>query len=413
MAADVPKPDAQRITCDDVQAAHKAISGMVVRTPTMRSHTLSNILGVDVWVKFENLQFTSSFKDRGACNRLLQLTPDEAARGVIAMSAGNHAQGVAYHATRLGVPSTIVMPRYTPNVKVAGTEALGARVVLYGADIIEAKGKAEELAAAGSLVWVPPFDDPAIIAGQGTAAIEMLEDAPEIDTIVVPVGGGGLIAGMAIAAEALRPDVEMVGVETELYPSMVAALDGGATVVPGGQTVAEGIAVGVSGVLTTPIVRDLVADTLIVRESTIEHAMNLFLDIEKTVAEGAGAAGLAAVLEHPDRFRGRKVGLVLTGGNVDPRILASVIMRGLVRSGRLARLDVDISDIPGSLARVTTIIGELGGNIVEVAHQRLYSDLTIRSAVLELAIETRDRPHTERIITGLCDAGYHVVNRGS
>jgi threonine dehydratase len=229
----------------------------------------------------------------------------------------------------------------------------------------------------------------------------------------VPVGGGGLLAGIAIAAEALRPDVEVVGVETELYPSMVAALDGGATVVPGGQTVAEGIAVGVSGALTTPIVRELVAETLIVRESTIEHAMNLFLDIEKTVAEGAGAAGLAAVLEHRERFLGRKVGLVLTGGNVDPRILASVIMRGLVRSGRLARLDVDISDIPGSLARVTTIIGELGGNIVEVAHQRLYSDLTIRSAVLELAIETRDRHHTERIITGLCDAGYHVVNRGT
>src|SRR6266508_3643138 len=285
MAADVPKPDARRVTFDDVLAAQKAITGMVVHTPTMRSQTLSNILGVDVWVKFENLQFTSSFKDRGACNRLLQLTPEEAARGVIAMSAGNHAQGVAYHATRLGIPSTIVMPRYTPNVKVAGTEALGARVVLHGADIIEAKSKAEELAIAEVLVWVPPFDDPAIIAGQGTAAIEMLEDAPKIDTIVVPIGGGGLIAGMAIAAAALRPDVEVVGVETELYPSMVSALDGGATVVPGGQTVAEGIAVAVSGSLTTPIVRELVADTLIVRESTIEHAMNLFLDIEKTVAE--------------------------------------------------------------------------------------------------------------------------------
>jgi threonine dehydratase len=413
MAADVPKPHTPLVTFDDVLAAQKAITGMVVHTPTMRSQTLSHILGIDVWVKFENLQFTSSFKDRGACNRLLQLTPEEAARGVIAMSAGNHAQGVAYHATRLGIPSTIVMPQYTPNVKVAGTEALGARVVLHGADIIEAKAKAEELAAAEGLVWVPPFDDPAIIAGQGTAAIEMLEDAPEIDTIVVPVGGGGLIAGMAIAAAALRPDVKVIGVETELYPSMVSALDGGATPVPGGQTVAEGIAVGVSGVLTTPIVRELVAETLVVRESTIEHAMNLFLDIEKTVAEGAGAAGLAAVLEHPDRFVGRKVGLVLTGGNVDPRILASVIMRGLVRSGRLARVDVDISDIPGSLARVTTIIGELGGNIVEVAHQRLYSDLTIRSAVLELAIETRDRPHTERIIAGLCAAGYHVVNRGT
>ncbi len=413
MAADVPESDARLVTFDDVLAAQKAITGMVVHTPTMRSQTLSNILGLDVWVKFENLQFTSSFKDRGACNRLLQLTPDEVARGVIAMSAGNHAQGVAYHATRLGIPSTIVMPQYTPNVKVAGTEALGARVVLHGADIIEAKSRAEELAVAGGLVWVPPFDDPAIIAGQGTVAIEMLEDAPEIDTIVVPVGGGGLIAGMAIAAAALRPDVEVVGVETELYPSMVAALDGGATVIPGGQTVAEGIAVGVSGALTTPIVRELVAETLIVQESTIEHAMNLFLDIEKTVAEGAGAAGLAAAIEHRDRFLGRKVGLVLTGGNVDPRILASVIMRGLVRSGRLARLDVDISDIPGSLARVTTIIGELGGNIVEVAHQRLYSDLTIRSAVLELAIETRDRPHTERIITGLTNAGYHVVNRGT
>ena len=397
----------------DVLDAHQALAGMVVRTPTLRSLTLGRILDVDVWIKFENLQFTSSFKDRGACYRLLQLTDDERRRGVIAMSAGNHAQGVAYHATRLGIPATIVMPRFTPNVKVAGTEALGARVVLHGDDLAAAQARAVELAAAEGLVWVAPFDDPAVIAGKGTVAIEMLEDAPELEVVVVPVGGGGLIAGMAVAARALRPGIEVLGVETELYPSMIAALGEGNTTIPGGQSVAEGIAVAVAGVLTAPIVRTLVSGVITVRESTIEHAMNLYLDIEKTVAEGAGAAALAAVIEHPERFAGRQVGLVLSGGNVDPRILASVIMRGLVRSGRLARLDVDVSDVPGSLGRVTAIIGDLGGNIVEVSHQRMFSDLSIRNALLELAIETRDRLHTERIVAAISDAGYHVVLHGA
>lgn len=395
----------------DVLDAQRALAGRIVRTPTLPSLTLSRICGAELWVKFENLQFTSSFKDRGACYRLLALSAEERQRGVIAMSAGNHAQGLAHHATLLGIPSTIVMPRFTPNIKVAGTEALGARVVLHGADLAEAQARAEALAAAEGLMMVPPFDDAAIIAGQGTVALEMLDDVPELDVLVVPVGGGGLIAGMAVAATAVKPGIEIVGVESELYPSMIAALDDGATALPGGATVAEGIAVARAGALTLPIVQALVTEVMAVREATIEHAMNLFLDIEKTVAEGAGAAGLAAVLEHPAHFAGRRVGLVLTGGNVDPRILASVIMRGLVRSGRLARLDIDIGDVPGSLAAVTAIVGRLGGNIVEVGHQRLFSDLSIRNAQLELAVETRDRGHTTQIIEALVAAGYHVIAR--
>ncbi len=396
------------VSYDDVLAARAAIAGHVVHTPTMRSQTLSAIAGVELWVKFENLQFTSSFKDRGALNRLLQLTGDERRRGVIAMSAGNHAQGLAHHATRLGIPSTIVMPSGTPNTKVANTEALGAHVVLHGETIAESMVLARSMAAEQGLVWVPPYDDPAIIAGQGTVALELLEDAPEVDTIVVPVGGGGLIAGMAVAAHAVRPDVRLVGVESERYPSMANAV--AHTGLPvGGTTVAEGIAVPVAGSLTTPIVAALVSDLLVVTETQIEHAINLFLDIEKTVAEGAGAAPLAAVLSEPERFAGRKVALVLSGGNIDARVLANVILRGLVRSGRLSRISVDITDSPGSLAGVTRIVGEEAGNIVEVAHQRLFSDIGIKDAVLELAIETRDRQHIEHIVRALEAGGYHVT----
>ncbi len=392
----------------DVEAAAARIRGSIVRTPTLRSETLSLITGADISLKFENLQFTASFKDRGAANKLALLTDDERRRGVVAMSQGNHAQAVAHRATRLGIAATIVMPTTTPNVKVASTEKLGARVVLHGLGLAEAGARARELAETEGLVWVAPFDDVAIIAGQGTAALEMLEDAPDLDVLVVPVGGGGLIAGMAVAAKALRPDIEIIGVETELYPSMRNAL-GFATAPVGGVTVAEGIAVPVAGSLTTPIVRELVAAVVTVSEARIEEAVGLLLEIEKTVSEGAGAAGLAAVLDDPERFRGRRVGLVVSGGNVDPRILAQIILRGLVHTGRLSRISVDISDVPGALAAVTTIVGNEGGNIIEVAHQRTFSDLSIKGAILELMVETRDRPHVERIVNALGAAGYRAV----
>jgi threonine dehydratase len=408
--ADVAAPQGTSlaVSADDVRRAADAIEGRVVHTPTLRSATLSAILGADVWLKFENLQFTSSFKDRGALYKLLQLTDDERRRGVVAMSAGNHAQGVAYHATRLGIPATIVMPRFTPNVKVHGTEALGARVVLHGDDIAEAKLLAHELEQSEGMVFVPPYDDPHIIAGQGTVALEMLEDAPDLDVIVVPIGGGGLLAGMAVAARDVRPGIELIGVQSDLYPSMIDEVRHLKLPV-GGTTIAEGIAVPGAGRLTAPIIAALVDDLVLVTEDLIEDAINLLLDIEKTVAEGAGAAALAAVLHEPERFAGRQVGLVITGGNLDPRILASVIMHGLVRSGRLSRIAVAVTDVPGSLAGIATVIGEEGGNIVEVAHQRMFSALSAKSTMIEVAMEARDRQHTERIIEALLRDGYRVT----
>jgi threonine dehydratase len=408
--ADVAAPQGTSlaVSADDVRRAADAIEGRVVRTPTLRSATLSAILGAEVWLKFENLQFTSSFKDRGALYRLLQLSEDEQRRGVVAMSAGNHAQGVAYHATRLGIPATIVMPRFTPNVKVHGTEALGARVVLHGDDIAEAKLLAHDLEQSEGMVFVPPYDDPHIIAGQGTVALELLEDAPDLDVLVVPIGGGGLLAGMAVAARDLRPDIELIGVQSDMYPSMIDEVRHLKLPV-GGTTIAEGIAVPGAGRLTAPIIAALVDDLVLVTEDLIEDAINLLLDIEKTVAEGAGAAALAAVLQEPERFAGRKVGLVITGGNIDPRILASVIMHGLVRSGRLSRIAVAVTDVPGSLAGIATVIGEEGGNIVEVAHQRMFSALSAKSTMIEVAMEARDRQHTERIIEALLREGYRVT----
>jgi len=395
------------VTDADVVQAAAALGSEVVRTPTLHSRTLSAITGANVWLKFENLQYTASFKDRGALYRLLQLTPDERRRGVVAVSAGNHAQGVAHHATRIGVPATVVMPRSTPNVKVANTEALGARVVLHGDDLPAAHAEAEALAAREGLVWVAPYDDVHVIAGQGTVGLELFADAPDLDVVVVPVGGGGLLAGIAVVAAARAPHVELVGVQTELYPSMANTLRG-AGELPGGASIAEGIAVHHSGRITAEIIGALVDDVVTVSEATIEQAVNLLLEIEKTVAEGAGAAGLAAVLAEPERFKDRNVGLIVTGGNIDPRMLASVIMRGLVRSGRLSRLSVGVTDAPGTLSRVTAIVGDLRGNIVEVLHQRLFSDLSVKSTVLELAVETRDRDHADRIVEALEDAGYPV-----
>ena len=398
--------DTLPVSLADVRAAAARIAGAVVHTPCLRSETLSRIARADVWVKFENLQFTASFKERGALNTLLQLGEEERRRGVIAMSAGNHAQGVAYHAGRLGIPATIVMPSFTPNTKVKHTRDHGARVVLKGDTLSEAAAEAHRLADAERLVFVHPYDDPRIIAGQGTIALEMLADAPEIDTLVVPVGGGGMLAGCAVAARGLKPDVKMIGVESAGYSAMRQLL-AGQPVTVGGDTIAEGIAVRDIGQAPLAIARALVDRVLAVDEVAIERAIALFLEVEKTVAEGAGAAGLAALLAHPEVFKGRKVGLVLCGGNIDTRLLASVLLRGLVRDGRIVRLRLMIGDAPGQLARVAGLIGGAGGNIVEVLHQRLFG-VVAKATELDVTVETRDRAHLAELLTALQSDGFKV-----
>ena len=394
------------VTLQDVQAAAARIAGAVVHTPCLRSETLSRIAKADIWVKFENLQFTASFKERGALNTLLQLTPDERKRGVIAMSAGNHAQGVAYHAGRLGIPATIVMPSFTPNTKVSHTRGHGARVILTGNTLAEAATEARRLAETEQLVFVHPYDDPRIIAGQGTIALEMLQDAPELDTLVIPVGGGGMIAGCAVAARGLKPDLKVIGVESSNYSAMRQLL-AGELVTAGGDTIAEGIAVRDIGKMPLEIARALLDRVVSVDEIAIERAIALFLEVEKTVAEGAGAAGLAALLEHPQHFTGRKVGLVLCGGNIDTRLLASVLLRGLVRDGRIVRLRLMIGDAPGQLARVATVIGKSGGNIVEVQHQRLFG-VVAKATELDVTVETRDRNHFKELVSALNTEGFTV-----
>ena len=394
------------VTLKDVQDAARRIAGAVVHTPCLRSETLSRIAKADIWVKFENLQFTASFKERGALNTLLQLTPDERRRGVIAMSAGNHAQGVAYHAGRLGIPTTIVMPSFTPNTKVSHTRGHGARVILAGNTLAEAGVEAHRVADKEKLVFVHPYDDPRIIAGQGTIGLEMLQDAPEIDTIVVPVGGGGMIAGCAVAARGLKPDLKVIGVESSNYSAMRQLLAGEA-VTTGGDTIAEGIAVRDIGQVPLAIVRALLDRVVSVDEIAIERAIALFLEIEKTVTEGAGATGLAALLAYPELFAGRKVGLVLSGGNIDTRLLASVLLRGLVRDGRIVRLRLMIGDAPGQLARVATVIGKLGGNIVEVQHQRLFG-VVAKATELDVTVETRDRNHFKERVSALNTEGFTV-----
>ena len=399
--ADIP------VTLDDVEAARERLRGAIVETDCDFSRTLSEILGCRVWLKFENLQFTASFKERGALNRLSALSADERKRGVIAMSAGNHAQGVAYHASRLSIPSTIVMPVSTPTVKVVNTRRHGAEIILHGETVEEAASFARQYGRERNLTFIHPYDDPLVIAGQGTTALEMLGAAPEIDTLVVPIGGGGLISGMAIAAKALRPDLRVIGVQAALYPSMYNAIKGESLPMRG-DTLAEGIAVKAPGQITGPIVRRLVDDILLVSESQIENAMSLLINIEKTVVEGAAAAGLAAVCAHRDRFKGRTVGIVLTGGNIDTRLLASVLTRELAREGRLSQLAIDLADRPGQLAKVANLLGEAGANIVEVYHQRTFSDLPAKGALLELVIETRDRSHLEETVTRLRAAGFEV-----
>jgi threonine dehydratase len=394
------------IMLSDIEAARRTIGAQVLRTPMLPAPKLSGLTGAQVFVKYENLQVTNSFKERGALTKLTALSAAERARGVIAMSAGNHAQAVAYHAQRLKIPATIVMPVTTPFVKVAATEAYGAAVVLHGETVADAQVRAEAIAAERKLVWVHPYDDPHVIAGQGTVALEMLEDVPDLDVLVVPIGGGGLISGSAIAARAVRPAIEIVGVECALYPAMWNALKGGNREV-GGPTLAEGIAVKNVGKLTEPIVRALVADVLLVEEAHLERAVNAFLTHQKTMAEGAGAAGLAALLANPERFAGRRVGLILCGGNIDPRILASIMVRELEREHRIVSFRLTTPDRPGVLGTIASLFGQLGANILEVDHRRLFLDVPAKGAKLDVTVETRNAAHAEEIFGALEANGYH------
>ncbi len=400
-------PDAcvEAVGLSDIEAAAARIKGQIARTPCRHSRTLSGIAGCDVWLKFENLQFTAAFKERGALNKLLSLTDAERARGVIAMSAGNHAQGVAYHAERLGIAATIVMPASTPYTKIQRTRDFGARVIVEGEALSDSQEFAERLCADEGLVFVHPYDDDRIIAGQGTIALEMLEDVPDLDTLIVPIGGGGLISGMAIAAKAVEPEIDIVGVQTALYPSMYHAVRGG-TGPSGGATVAEGIAVQHVAERTRETIARLVGDIVLVDEPAIEHAIALLLDVEKTVVEGAGAAGLAALLGHRERFRGKTVGLVLCAGNIDARLLASVIMRELSRAGRISIFHIELTDRPGSLARLATVIGEAGGNIIEVLHNRLSAGIPAKNVVVDVTIETRDWHHRDAVGERIGAAGF-------
>jgi threonine dehydratase len=395
------------VTIDTIRDAAKLIEGAVMRTPCLPAPKLSQITGAEIFVKYENLQVTNAFKERGALVKLASLSPDERKRGVIAMSAGNHAQAVAYHAARLGIPATIVMPEPTPIVKVAATRGYGARVVVSGEMLADAHAEAERIARAENLVWVHPYDDPAIIAGQGTIALEMLTDQPDLDTLVVPIGGGGLISGMAIAARALKPGIRIVGVESELYPSMLAALEGKPAQC-GGATLAEGIAVKNVGKLTLELVRQHVDDILLVNETTLERAVNAYLTKQKTMAEGAGAAGLAAILANRDAFSGQKVGLVMCGGNIDPRLLTSIMVRALARDGQLVSVRITTSDRPGILGEIASIIGRAGGNIMEVSHHRLFLNVPAKGTTLDVTMETHDSDHATAILNALENAGHRT-----
>ncbi len=393
------------ITLDDIRAAAARLEGHVERTPCRYSRTLSEITGAEVWVKFENLQFTAAYKERGALNKLLLLSDEERARGVIAASAGNHAQGLAYHGARLGVPVTIVMPKGTPFVKVEHTRQHGANVVIFGDTYDEAAAHAQQLREERSLTFVHPFDDYDVMAGQGTIALEMLEDVPDLEVLPVPIGGGGLISGVATAAKAIKPDIRIIGCEPAMFPSFTARMRG-LNAEAGGQTIAEGIAVREVGTKTYAIARPLIDDVLLLEEPYIERAVALYCNVEKTIAEGAGAASLAALLAYPERFRGKKCGLILCGGNIDTRLLASVLTRELVRAQRLVSLRIIGDDRPGLLATVSRVIGEMGGNIIEVAHNRLALDVPAKGAEFDIMIETRDAQHTQEIMVALRDSGY-------
>ena len=394
-------------TVDDIRAAAKRIDGAVVRTPMLVSKTLSEIIGAEVGLKFENLQFTAAYKERGALNKLLQVSPEERARGVIAASAGNHAQAVAYHAKRLGIPTTIVMPEPTPTVKVTQTAGHGATVVLHGEMFDDAYARARELAVEKGYVFVHPFDDPQIIAGAGTVAFEMLEDAPELDTIVVPIGGGGLMSGVSIASRSIKPDIELIGVEAELYPSMKCAIQE-CHMPLGGDTLAEGIAVKQPGDLTSRILKDYANDVALVSERDLERAVAMLVGIEKTVVEGAGAAGLAAMIADPARFRGKKVATLLCGGNIDTHLLANVLVRDLVRQGRIARLHVAAQDQPGALAAITAKVYEAGVNVIEINHSRIFTRLPAKDTMIEVECEAKDPESIDDVVSRLEAAGFRV-----
>lgn len=405
--SDLPLP----VTLADIQAARPGVTSAVIRTPTLFAPRLSALTGARVWVKCENLQATASFKERGAVVKLSRLTPDEAARGVVAMSAGNHAQAVAYHGRRLGISTTIVMPRTTPQVKVTATQAFGARVVLFGEDVTEAAPEAARIAATEKRVFVHPYNDRDVIAGQGSVALEMLEDGPDFDTIVVPIGGGGLIAGMALAVKSLSPRTEMIGVEAALYPSMW-SLRSGIARPCAGPTLAEGIAVREAGQMASAIISALVDDIVLVDEPALEQAVNAVLTHQKMVTEGAGAASLAALLSTPERFRDKSVGLVLSGANIDPRVLAGILVRELERDNRIVSFRLNILDRPGMLGRISTLIGDLGGNVLEVHHRRTVLDVPAKGTRIELTVETRDSAHAEEIEQALAAHGLPAQRLG-
>jgi threonine dehydratase len=394
-------------TIDDIRAAAERVKGAVIRTPMLVSRTLSEIIGAEIWLKFENLQFTAAYKERGALNKLLQLTEEERARGVIAASAGNHAQAVAYHAKRLGIPAVIVMPESTPTVKVTQTEGHGATVVLHGSIVDDAFVKARELALENGYVFIHAFDDPQIIAGAGTVGLEMLEDAPDLDTIIVPIGGGGLMSGVSIATRAIKPEIELIGVEAELYPSMKCAIQD-CQMPLGGDTLAEGIAVKQPGELTSRILKEYANDVVLASERDLERAVAMLVGIEKTVVEGAGAAGLAAMLGDPERYKGKKVATLLCGGNIDTHLLANVLVRDLVRQGRIARLHVAAHDQPGALAAITAKVYEAGVNVIEINHSRIFTRLPAKDTMIEVECEARDARSIDDVVVRLEAAGFRV-----
>ncbi len=399
------------LTLDEVRTAARRLQGEVIETPCLVSRTLSAMAGCEVYLKFENLQFTASFKERGALNKMAQLAEAERSAGVLAVSAGNHAQGVAYHAQRMGIPATIVMPRFAPAVKVDNTRRFGATVVLEGDTFDDARTHGLALAQERGLTVVHPYDDLAVAAGQGTVALEMLAQQPQIDTLLVAIGGGGLIAGMATAARALKPGLEVYGVQTERFPAVWNAVHGQARD-SAQATIADGIAVKSPGALTLPVIRNQVKDVLLVGEDDIEQAILTLLEIEKTVVEGAGGVGLAALMKHRERFAGHKVGLVLCGGNIEPLVLAEIIQRGMVKSGRLARLRLDVRDVPGALADVATLLGRLGANIDEVQHQRAFSSLSVERAQIEVVVQTRGVAHIEQVLAAMREQGYRAERIG-
>ena len=399
---------ATMLTLQHIRDAATRLQGQVANTPFVESRTLSEVTGAQVFLKFENLQFTASFKERGACNKLAQLSAEQRTRGVVAMSAGNHAQGVAYHAQRLGLRAVIVMPRFTPGVKVERTRGFGAEVVLHGDTLDAARAHALALGEQQHLTFVHPYDDEAIVAGQGTVGLEMLEAEPDLDMLVIAVGGGGLIAGIATAAKALQPGIEIVGVQTTRFPAMFNAIKG-TQHVQGTSTIAEGIAVGTPGQVTQAIIADKVDDLVLVDEGDIEQAIVMLLEIEKTLVEGAGAAGLAALLKDPARYAGKKVGLVLCGGNIDPLLLAAIIERGMVRSGRLARIRISARDVPGALARIVTTVADAGANVEEVHPQRAFTALSVQNVEIELVLQTRGPAHITEVLQRLRDAGLEAA----